>query len=288
MWEWLIEPLSSGFMQRAPVSYTLISIITALVGTWVVIRGMSFLGEAMGHGMLPGVAIASLLGGNLILGAAISAIAMVLGINLLRKNTRFGQDTTIGLFYLGMLSLGVIIVSYSSSFAVDLTAFLFGDILGVRGDEINYLLIALALVVIISVLNYRPFVALSFDYRKAATLGLRPNLTNLMMLLLIVISVAASFQAVGTLLAFGMLIAPSAAALMLVRRIPYVMIVAALLGSLAVFSGLLISWHAGTAAGSTITAVAVLIFFIAATYSWLKSRINAQLNNTQPHQLEKA
>ncbi|MGB3414946.1 MAG: zinc ABC transporter permease AztB [Microbacteriaceae bacterium] len=273
MFEWFVEPLSSGFMSRALIAGVLISIMTALVGSWVVIRGMTFLGEAMAHGMLPGVAVASLLGGNLLFGAALSALAMVFGINLLRKNTRFGQDTAIGLLYLGMLSVGVIIVSYSQSFAVDLTAFLFGDILGVREPELTSLWLALGFVAIVSMLSYRSFLALSFDYRKAQTLGLKPGLMNLVMLLLIVVSVAASFQAVGTLLAFGMLIAPSATALLLVRRIPLVMLLAAILGSLATFIGLLISWHGGTAAGSTIVAVEVLMFFLAATFAWLKTQL---------------
>src|SRR5699024_8913750 len=144
----------------------------------------------------------------------------------LRRNNRLGQDTNIGLLYLGLLSLGVIIVSYSTSFTGDLTSFLFGDILGVSQEDFLILIITLTVVIGVVVFFYRRLFALSFDWRKAQTLGLKPASTNIILLLLIVASITASFQAVGTLLAFGMLIAPSATALLIIRNIPKAMFLA--------------------------------------------------------------
>lgn len=271
--EWLLDPLQVAFVQRALWGGLLVSCLCALAGTWVVVRGMAFLGDAMAHGMLPGVAVASLLGGNLLLGAAFSAGAMAVGVSALGRSRRFSADTGIGLLFVGMLALGVIIVSRSQSFAVDVTGFLFGDVLGIRGQDLAYLAVALGIAGVIVVLGHRAFVALAFDPRKAATLGLRPRLAQAALLALVTLAIVASFHIVGTLLVFGLLIAPPAAALYWANRIPLVMALAALFGMFATVCGLLVSWHAGTAAGATIAAVAVGLFFVSAGLSGLRDRI---------------
>lgn len=262
--DWLLLPFEVVFVRRALVAGVLVSVICALVGTWVVLRGMAFLGDAMSHGMLPGVALASIAGQNLVVGAAASALAMALGVTALGRSRRLSRDTSIGLLFVGMLSVGVIVVSHSRSFAVDLTGFLFGDVLGVTGADLAQLFVATAAAAIIAAIGHRAFVALSFDPRKAATLGMRPALAHGAMLALVTLAIVASFRVVGTLLVFGLLIAPPAAALFWARRIPTVMLAAALLGCLATVVGLLVSWHAGTAAGASIAAVAVGLFFLSA------------------------
>ncbi|MCE7081811.1 zinc ABC transporter permease AztB [Streptomyces sp. ST2-7A] len=270
--EWLVGPFEVTFVQRALWGGVLVSLICALAGTWVVLRGMAFLGDAMAHGMLPGVALASLLGGNLMLGAAVSAAAMAAGVTLLGRSPRLSHDTAIGLLFVGMLSLGVIIVSRSGSFAVDLTGFLFGDVLAVREQDLWHLGIALLLAVLLSLAGHRAFVALAFDERKAHTLRLRPRLARAGMLALVTLAIVASFHVVGTLLVFGLLIAPPAAALPWARRVPVVMAGAALLGITATVIGLLLSWHLGTAAGATVAGVAVLQFFLSAGIAGLRGR----------------
>src|SRR5690606_6495274 len=262
--EWLIAPFEVSFVARALVGGLLVSGVCALAGTWVVLRGMAFLGDAMSHGMLPGVALASLLGGSLFLGAAASAVAMALGVTALTRSGRLSRDTGIGLLFVGMLSAGVIIVSHSRSFAVDLTGFLFGDVLAVRERDLLVLAAALAVAAAIALLGHRAFVALAFDPRKARTLGLHPRAAHLAMLALVTLAIVASFHVVGTLLVFGLLIAPPAAMSLWARRIPVIMLGAALLGAASVFTGLLASWHLGTAAGATIAAVAVALFFLSA------------------------
>ncbi|WP_092543196.1 zinc ABC transporter permease AztB [Actinoplanes derwentensis] len=258
----LAEPFTVSFVLRALLGGVLLAAVCALTGVWVIARGMTFLGEAMSHGMLPGVAIASIVGGNLVIGAAVSAFAMAAGVNALRDSREFGRDTSIGLFFVGMLSVGVIVVSHSRSFATDLTAFLFGDVLAIRTGDLLLLAGAGVLVAVIAAVFHRPFLALTFDPRKARTLGLRPDLANLVMMALLTITMAVAFSVVGTLLAFGMLIAPSAAAMLVTRRLPAVMLTSFLIGSAATVLGLWISWFAATAAGATIAATAVGIFFV--------------------------
>ncbi|MFC4852183.1 zinc ABC transporter permease AztB [Actinophytocola glycyrrhizae] len=273
--EWLSAPFEVSFVQRALWGGVLVSLVCALAGTWVVLRGMAFLGDAMAHGMIPGIAIAAVLGGNLVVGAAASAAAMALGVTALSRSPRLSQDTGIGLLFVGMLALGVIIVSRSRSFAVDLTGFLFGDVLAVREQDIRFLVVALAVAAVVSALGYRAFVALAFDRRTAHTLGLRPGLTHAVLLGLVTLAIVASFHVVGTLLVFGLLIAPPAAAILWARRIPVIMLGAAVLGCVATVTGLVLSWHWGTAAGATIAAAAVALFFVSALASGVRQWVRA-------------
>ncbi|WP_159942863.1 MULTISPECIES: zinc ABC transporter permease AztB [unclassified Nocardiopsis] len=267
--EALFDPFGVVFVQRALWGGVLVSLICAIAGTWVVLRGMAFLGDAMSHGMLPGVALASLLGQSLFLGAALAAAAMAAGVTALGRSRRLSRDTGIGLLFVGMLAAGVIIVSHSASFAVDLTGFLFGDVLAVRERDLVQLGPALAVAAAVALTGHRAFVALAFDPRKAHTLGLAPRLAHAALLGLVTLAVVASFHVVGTLLVFGLLIAPPAAAALWARSIPGIMLGAALLGSAATFLGLLVSWHWETAAGATIAAVAVTSFFASAAASAL-------------------
>lgn len=271
--EWLTDPFEVGFVARALWGGLLVSVICGLAGTWVVLRGMAFMSDAMAHGMLPGVAIASLLGGSLLLGAALSAVAMTLGVTALARTSRLSQDTGIGLLFVGMLSTGVIIVSHSQSFAVDLTGFLFGDVLAVREIDLLFLAGALVLALVLTIAFHRSFVALAFDRRKAATLGLRPGLAHGLMVSLLTLAIVASFHVVGTLLVFGLLIAPPAAMALWANRIPAIMIGAAVIGGIATVGGLLISWHLGTAAGATIAAFAVACFFVSVLATLVRDRL---------------
>lgn len=261
---WLSDPFTATFMVRALIGGVLVAAICAVVGTWVVVRGMAFLGEAMAHGMLPGVAIAAMLGLPVVLGAAASAVAMTAGVGLVSRRSRLSQDTAIGLLYVGMLALGVILVSRSRSFAVDLTAILFGDILAIGWDDIAMLVVALGIVLVVAAAFHRSFVALSFDVRVAQTLGLRPRLAGVVLVALTTLAVVASYRAVGALLVVGLLIAPAVAAGHWVRRLPSTMALAAVLGAAATLVGILVSWHAGTAAGASIAAASVALVAVSA------------------------
>jgi zinc/manganese transport system permease protein/manganese/iron transport system permease protein len=261
----LLDPLSVDFMQRALVGGSLVAVLCGVVGTWVVIRGMAFLGEALAHGMLPGVALATVLGLPVLAGAAVSAIAMSIGIGALQRRARLSYDTSIGLLFVAMLALGVIVISHSGSFATDATAILFGDILAITVADISLLAIGAGLGVAVAVLAHRSLVAAAFDVRVAQVLGLRPAAANAALVGLVTLAVVASYQAVGSLLVVGLLLAPAVAARQWTRRIATSMVLAAALGILAVAIGLGLSWHAGTAAGASIAATAIAL----AGCSWL-------------------
>lgn len=265
MWNFFADAFASDITRRALVGGLIAATTTSLIGTWVVLRGLAFFGDAMAHGVLPGIALAVIWGFDLTLGAMASAIVMVFGINLVHRTTRLGDDTGIGLLFVGMLALGVVIISRADTFAGDLTAFLFGDVLGVRDAEIRLGLAALAVTVVGLVLGHRSFLALSVNRDKAQTLGLRPGVAHFVMLTLLALSVVASFRVVGTLLVFGLLVAPPATAVLLVRRIPVAMVVAVGFGWLSVVLGLAISYHADTAASATMAGVAVAQFFVVLT-----------------------
>lgn len=260
--DWLIEPFAPLFMQRALLAGVLAAVITALVGTWVVLRGLTFMGDALAHGVLPGIALGVVWGYDLTLGAAVSALVMVAGINVIHRFSRLHEDVGIGLLFVGMLAAGVVIISRSSSYSGDLTDILFGNPLSVATRDLVFLGATLVAVTVATAVLYRAFLVLSFNHQKAAMLGLRPRLAHVSMLTLVTLAVVASFQTVGTLLVFAFLVAPPAAASLLVRRVPAMMVVSGALGIASVVVGLLVSWHADTAASATVAAVAVAAFFV--------------------------
>ncbi len=260
--QWLLEPFQLEFMQRALVAGLLVAVTTSLVGTWVVMRGLAFMGDALAHGVVPGIAVAFLLDVNPMLGAAAAAVVMIAAISLIHRTTKLTEDTAIGLLFVGMLALGVIIISRSGSFAVDVVAILFGDVLGTTtGDLVLNGVVGIVVLVLVVVL-YRPLLALSFNEAKAEVLGLAPRWTHLVMLGLITLAIVTSFRTVGALLVFGLLVAPPATAALVTRRVPAMMGVAAALGMLSVVTGLVVSFHLDTAGGATMSFVAVALFFV--------------------------
>jgi len=253
----LLDPFTVVFVQRALLAGALVAVICGVVGTWVVLRGMAFLGEAMAHGMLPGIAVATLLGIPPILGAAVSAAGMSFSIGILQRRGRLSADTSIGLLFVASLAIGVIVISASRSFATDATAILFGDILAASPGDVLVLTVVAIVTIAVAVLGHRSFVAVTVDQRQAQLLGLRPQIAHVLLVGLITLAVVAAYQAVGSLLVVGMLLGPAVAAGRWARRIPSTMILAALIGTASVAVGLLVSWHAGTAAGATIAFVAI-------------------------------
>lgn len=263
MIEWFTEAFEPAFMQRALLGGIVAVVATSLVGTWVVLRGLAFLGDALAHGVIPGIALAILWGFNPVIGAFVAALLMSGLVSLVSARAAVREDTGIGLLFVGMLSLGVVIISRSRSFTTDVTSLLFGDVLGVTAADIRGQAVAAAVVVVASVVLYRPFLALTFNRQKAATLGMRPGWAQFAMLVLLATSIVASFQAIGTLLVFGLLVAPPATAALFANRVPVIMVLATVVGSASVVVGLVVSYHHGTAAGASISATSVALFFAA-------------------------
>jgi len=248
-------------MVDALLASLLVVVATSTVGTWVVLRGMSFLGDALAHGVLPGAAIALVVGVNTSVGAILAALAMVVGLSFIRSHSPLPDDASIGVLFVGFLALGVVLLSSNSgAYSGDLNRFLFGSVSGITGGDLVRQAIVAAVTVTVALLFYRAFLVMTFDEVQAQMSGLYPRVANLVLLTLLALTIVASFATVGSLLVFGFLIAPPATASLLVRRVPLIMLTALLLGSVAVLVGLLVSFHYGSAAGATMALCTVVQF----------------------------
>ncbi len=270
--DWFVEPFMLGFQQRALLGGVLAGLMCTVVGTWLVLRGMSFFGDAFVHGVVPGIAAAVVLDINPALGAAVAAAVMVAGIEIVSRQTRLTEDTAIGLLFVGMLALGVVIISSVDSYTGSLTTILFGDALGVTQQDLVQQTILAGVVITVSIAMYRPFLALSFNRQKAELLGMRPGRTHAVLLVLIAAAVIGSFQSVGTLLVFGLLVGPPATAALVVRTVPRMMAVAAALSVASVWLGLLLSYHLGTAGSATMALIPIAAFFLTLAWTTVRAR----------------
>ena len=282
---YLVDPFANNeFMRLALFGGILVACTCAIAGTFVVLRGLAFVGDALAHGVLPGIATAMLLGFSGILGAAVGAAVMMGGVSIVTRKFRLSGDTAIGLLFVGMLSLGVVITSRSTSFVGDLARILFGVLLGITTTDLAWQFAALVIVGVIAFVSRRPFLLLSVDDGLARTSGFSARLFHNVMLTMVAITVIASFQTVGTLLVLGMLIAPAATGSLFARRIESMMLIAALVGSLSTYIGLLISYHYDLAAGASIVLTAVVIFALSATANEIrKSRGHDHHDHEHPH-----
>jgi ABC-type Mn2+/Zn2+ transport system permease subunit len=268
-YSWWIAPFADNqFMRDALLAGLLTVVTTSLVGTWVVLRGMSFLGDALAHGVLPGIAIAFILGVDTSIGALVAAGAMVFGISVIRRHSPLPDDTSIGVLFVGFLALAVVIMStQQASYVGDLNRFLFGSITGVDHADLVRQTIAALIALVGVVVLYRAFLVMTFDASLARMLGLRPGLAQAALLVLLAVSIVSSFQSVGNLLVFAFLVAPPAAATLIARRVPMIMLVSVGLGSIATVAGILISYHYDSATSATMALCSVVLFFVVLTVS---------------------
>jgi manganese/iron transport system permease protein len=259
---WLIQPLQYAFMVRGLLASVMVGILCAVMGTYVVLRGMAFLGDAMAHAILPGVAIAFLLHGSLLVGAIIAAVIIALSIGLFSKGGVVKEDTAIGILFAAALSLGVALISSIQTYAMDLSHILFGNVLGVSTSDL-LLTAGLGLIVLVSVgLLYKQFLVISFDPILAATLRLPAELLRNLMLVLLALTVVISLQTVGVGLAAAMLITPAATAFLLTRRLWPMMLVSASIGAFSSLIGLYLSYYLNIVSGSAIVLMATFIFLV--------------------------
>jgi manganese/iron transport system permease protein len=264
---WLLEPLSYAFMVRGLIAVFMVGVVSALVGTFVVLRGMAFLGDALAHAILPGIAIGYLVGdgasGPLFWWGLGTAILTSLGIGALSKSANVKEDTAIGILFAGMFALGVALISSIRSYAVDLTHFLFGDVLGVSTSDL-WLTGIMGGVVILTVIGlYKEFLVLSFDPVLATTLRLPARFLEGAQLVLIAITIVVSLQTVGVALMVAMLITPPATAYLLTKRLPIMMVLAATFGAASGIFGLYLSYYISIASGAAIVLISTLFFLIA-------------------------
>ncbi len=266
MLEWLLQPLQYPFMVRGIGAAVLVGIVCAVVGSFVVLRGMAFFGDALAHAILPGLAAGYLMGGGdrqvLFWWALGTAVVSGLSIGAVSRSTRIREDTAIGIIFAGMFALGIALISTVRSYTVDLAHFLFGDILGVTPTDIQLILIFSGIVIGLIFLFYKEFVLLSFDPVLATTLRLPVRFLENLLLVLIAISIVVSLQTVGVALMVAMLITPAATAYLLSKRLPVMMALASGIASFSGITGLYLSYYLNIASGAAIVLTTTLIFFL--------------------------
>jgi len=263
MIEWLTAPLSFAFMQRGLLAALVVGLLCSVVGCYVVLRSMAFLGDALAHSILPGIAIAYLVGGNLTVGALAAAIIVAVGISLVSRQGSIKEDTAIGILFAAALSLGIVLISSIRTYAVDLSHILFGNLLGVSPQDL-LLIAGLGLVVLATIaVLYREFLIVSFDPVLAATLRLPAAWLRTLLLVLLALTIVVSLQTVGVGLVAAMLVTPAATAYLLTRRLPTMMAVAAVVGVLSSVIGLYLSYYANVASGAAIVLTCTAFFALA-------------------------
>ncbi len=260
----LLEPLQYAFMLRGLAAAVMVGIVSAVVGTYVVLRGMAFFGDALAHSILPGVAVGYLLGNGkkepLFWSALVAAIISALGIGTISRNTKIKEDTAIGIIFAGTFALGVALISTVRSYTVDLAHFLFGDVLGVRTSDLWLIAIFGGITLLIIFTFYKEFMIMSFDPVLATTLRLPVKLLDFLLLILIAVTIVVSLQTVGVALMVAMLVTPAATGYLLTKRLPVMMALAATIASLSGGVGLYISYYWSIASGAAIVLVCTAIF----------------------------
>ena len=283
MIEWLVTPLTYEFMQRGLLASLMVGVICAVVGCYVILRSMAFLGDAMAHAILPGVAVAYLLQGNLVVGALVAAVAVALGIGFFSRQGTIKEDTAIGIMFAASLALGVALISTIRTYAVDLSHILFGNVLGVSTADL-WLTAGLGVVVLTTiVLLYKEFLVISFDPILAATLRLPIELLRNVMLILLALTIVISLQTVGVGLVTAMLVTPAATAYLLTRRLPAMMALSALFGALSALVGLYLSFYANIASGPAIVLVCTFFFLLTFLFSPQQGLLKQKLQSRNVH-----
>ncbi len=262
MIEFLTAPFEFGFMQRALLGGVLVAAICALVGTYVVLRGLAFVGDALAHAAFPGVVIAYLLKGNIYLGALLFALATALAVGLVSRHGRVSHDTAIGILFAGAFALGVLLMSMIQGYTVDLFSFLFGNVLGISERELWLVALLGGVVVLTITVLYKELLLLSFDPTVAEAMGYPVQAFNYLLLGLIAVTIVISIQAVGIILVVALLVTPSATAYLLSQRFFRMMVLGVLLAALAAVVGLYLSYYLNVASGAAIVLVSTCLFFL--------------------------
>ncbi len=278
---WLLEPLSYGFMWRGMLASLIVGIICSILGTYVVLRGMAFFGDALAHTILPGVVIAHLIGWPIAIGALVFGVLSAFGIGLLSDRSELREDTAIGIIFAGSFALGVALLSTTGSYTTDLAHILFGNVLGVSVNDLWFTFGLSLLVLITILLFYKEFLVMTFDPTLATVLRLPASFLRYLLLLLIAVTIVVALQTVGVALVIAMLVTPASSAYLLTRRLPTMMAVSALFGALASIVGLYLSFYINIASGPAIvltsTAIFMLIFLLApqrgVLWLWIQQRV---------------
>ena len=262
--ELIVRPLHYVFMVRGLVAAVMVGSVCAVVGTYVVLRGMAFFGDALAHSILPGVAVGYLVGGGargpLFWWGLVTAILASLGIGTISKGAKVKEDTAIGIIFAGAFALGIALISTVRNYTVDLAHFLFGDILGVSNGDLILIAVFGGVILVTVAAFYKEFMVLSFDPILAVTLRLPVKFFENLLLVLIAVAIVVSLQTVGVALMVAMLVTPAATAYLLTRRLSVMMALAALIAAASGVIGLYLSYYIRVASGAAIVLTCTAIF----------------------------
>jgi manganese/iron transport system permease protein len=271
----LLAPLGYDFFVRALIASALVGVACAIVGSFVVLKGMSFIGDAVSHAAFPGIVIAYLVGAPIILGGAIAAIGTALGIGAITRRSGLRADAIIGVLFAGMFALGVAIFSSIPNYVGDLFHFLFGDVLGISvGDLIALTLLVFGLLVVLRLL-WKELLFSTFDPLGAGAAGLPVRRLDDLLLILIAVTIVISLQAVGIVLVVAMITTPAATAQLVVKRFTAMIQVAALIGVSAAVVGLYLSYSLDIASGAAIVILETLLFLLVLAGTSIRTRLSA-------------
>lgn len=277
MLAWLTDPLQFSFISRALAAAIIVGVVCPVLGTFVVLRGMAFFGDALAHTILPGVVISFLIGWPLAVGALIFGVITAVSIGVLTDQGLLKEDTAIGVVFAGLFALGVALLSVTGNYAVDLAHFLFGNLLGVTQQDLIVTAVLGAIVLLVLFLFYKELLVMSFDRVLAVTLRLPTTFLNYLLLILIAVTIVVSLQVVGIALMLAMFVTPAAAASLLTRRLPTMMVVAAAIGAFSGVVGLYASYYLDVASGPSVVLVAtgifILVFLFAPRRGFIATRI---------------
>ncbi|MBO9360251.1 MAG: metal ABC transporter permease [Thermomicrobium sp.] len=261
----LLEPLRYGFLLRALVAAVLVGTLCALVGSYVVLKGLAFIGDALAHVAFTGIVVAFLAGFSFYLGALAAAVAAGLGIGWVTRRVGLSTDTAIGIVFSGLFALGVVLMAIGiRTYTVDLFSYVFGDILAVRSRDLLAIGLAGAVVLVTMLLLYKELLFAHFDPVVAEAAGLPVGALQLLLLLLLSVTVVVSVQAVGVVLVLAMLVTPAATAALVARRMPSMMALAVVFGAVAAAVGFYLSYYLSVPSGGAIVLVATLFFALVA------------------------
>jgi manganese/iron transport system permease protein len=263
----LTDPFQFAFMQRAFVAAGLAAVVCAVVGTYVVLKGLGFMGDAIAHSSLTGMAAAFALGGSVLWGALAWVFPASLAITFISRNTRLLMDTSIGVVYATGFSIGLIIISLESNYTQDLFNFLFGNVLGVSWGEVIAIGAVAGGVLVVVLLLFKELTFTTYDDAMAAASGVPVRLIQYLLPLLIGITTVTALKTVGIVLVLSLLVTPAATARLLVSRLTGIMFAAIILALAAVVAGLYLSFHLDTPSGPTIVLVSTGLFLVALFFS---------------------
>ena len=258
---WLLQPLQYDVIVRALLAAVVVGVVCSVLGTYIVLRGMAFLGDAMSHTILPGVVIAFFLGWPLAIGALIMGVITAVGIGVLTRRAALKEDTAIGVIFAGLFALGVALLSARGN-SIDLAHFLFGNLLGVSITDLVVTAGLGAAVLLLIFLFYKEFLVLSFDPLLAETLRLPTTFLNYLLLLLIAVTIVVALQVVGVALMLAILVTPAATASFVTRRLPSMMALSAVIGVVSGIVGVYASYYLNIASGPAVVLAATAIFLI--------------------------